>query len=35
MAVNDKVIIDSVDNNIGKIIIDSDVSGSDNFEEVG
>ena len=35
MAVNDKVIIDSVDNNIGKIIIDSDLSGSDNFEEVG
>ena len=35
MAVNDKVIIDSVDNNIGKIITDSDLSGSDNFEEVG
>ena len=31
MTVNDKVIIDSVDNNI---IIDSDLSGSDNFEEV-
>ena len=34
MTVNDKVIIDSVDNNIGKIIINSDLSGSDNFEEV-
>ena len=34
MTVNDKVIIDSVDNNIGKIIIDSDLSGSNNFEEV-
>ena len=34
MTVNDKVIIDSVDNNIDKIIIDSDLSGSDNFEEV-
>ena len=29
------MINDSVDNNIGKIIIDSDLSGSDNFEEVG
>ena len=34
LTVNDKVIIDSVDNNIGKVIIDSDLSGSDNFEEV-
>ena len=31
ITVNDKVIIDSVDNNI---IIDSGLSGSDNFEEV-
>ena len=34
MTVNDKVIINSVDNNIGKIIINSDLCGSDNFEEV-
>ena len=34
MTVNDKIIIDSVDNNIGKIIIDSDLSGSNNFEEL-
>ena len=34
MTVNDKIITDSVDNNIGKIIINSDLSGSDNFEEV-
>ena len=34
MTVNDKVITDSVDNNIGKIIINSELSGSDNFEEV-
>ena len=34
MTVNDKVITDSVDNNIGRIIINSELSGSDNFEEV-
>ena len=34
MTVNYKVIIDSVENNIGKIVIDSDLSGSDNLEEV-
>ena len=34
MTVNDKVIIDSVENNIGKVIINSDLSGSDNLEEV-
>ena len=34
MTVNYKVIIDSVENNIGKIVINSDLSGSDNLEEV-
>ena len=34
MTVNDKVIIDNADNNIGKIIINSDLFASDNFKEV-
>ena len=33
-SVSITVIFDSVDNNIGKININSDLSGSDNFEEV-